>query len=109
MPSSGQGKNSASLNWFLPKAAPFGAAFGIRFDSHDTKKEMHPFRVHLFFQPVNRFHYNRIGDENPNDHCFNKHGNHNHYNNCFNYYGNNNHSSLCRVSNHFRKQWLSTF
>ena len=48
MPSSGQGKNSASLNWFLPKAAPFGAAFGIRFDSHDTKKEMHPFRVHLF-------------------------------------------------------------
>ena len=49
MPSSGQGKSSASLDWFLPKAAPFGAAFGIRFDSHDTKKEMHPERVHLFF------------------------------------------------------------
>ena len=53
MPSSGQGKNSASLNWFLPKAAPFGAAFGIRFDSHDTKKEMHPERVHLFFGGAN--------------------------------------------------------
>ena len=49
MPSSGRGKNSASLDWFLPKAAPFGAAFEIRFDSHDTKKEMHPERVHLFF------------------------------------------------------------
>ena len=49
MPSNGRGKNSASLDWFLPKAAPFGAAFEIRFDSHDTKKEMHPFRVHLFF------------------------------------------------------------
>ena len=48
MPSSGHGKSSASLDWFLPKAAPFGAAFGIRFDSHDTKKEMHPERVHLF-------------------------------------------------------------
>jgi hypothetical protein len=49
LPSNGRGKNSASLDWFLPKAAPFGAAFEIRFDSHDTKKEMHPFRVHLFF------------------------------------------------------------
>ena len=49
---------------------------------------------HSGFHRVNRFHYNRIGDENPNDHCFNKHGNHNHYNNCFNHHGNNNHSSL---------------
>ena len=54
MPSSGRGKNSASLDWFLSKAAPFGAAFGIRFDSHDTKKEMHPERVHLFFGSLSK-------------------------------------------------------
>ena len=61
MPSSGRGKNSASLDWFLPKAAPFGAAFEIRFDSHDTKKEMHPERVHLSLSKNASSRYARAG------------------------------------------------
>ncbi|MFR2342422.1 MAG: hypothetical protein ACLS6W_06545 [Ruminococcus sp.] len=35
---------------------------------------------HNGFHRVNRFHYNGLGDENANDHCFNKYDKHNHCN-----------------------------